>query len=313
MIYGQDDYRYELIPNWGEAALEKWDLSNIPSVVIDNDDNVYVACRSASKVFLLSSEGELLNVFAEDICRRMHHACLDSKGRFYLVDETSHVVYRFNKSFQIDMVIGEKDVPSETGCPGRNYLDVTHGGLPFHNPTGVAVAKNGDIYISDGYGNSRVHKFSENGTLLNSWGEPGAGRGEFHLPHAVTLSPKEDLLFVTDRENGRIQLFDLDGNYINELSGLYRPTSVIVTDDSIVVSELVHSSCFVGAPSRVKIFNRNGNLISTLVGETEFEDSTLGFHAAHGIALDGNNSLYVTDIGKNQIKPYFGIKKYQRV
>jgi DNA-binding beta-propeller fold protein YncE len=103
------------------------------------------------------------------------------------------------------MTLGTMNTTSDTGYDGKDYMTITRPGGPFNRPTNIAVGPRGDLYISDGYGNCRVHRFSTTGELKQSWGVPGIGPGQFHLPHGIATAA-DGRVFVCDRENDRIQI-----------------------------------------------------------------------------------------------------------
>ena len=110
-------------------------------------------------------------------------------------------------------------------------------GPPFHYPTNLALAPKGELYVSDGYGNARIHKFSAEGQLLFSWGEPGTAR-PFPIPHGIAVD-RQGTVFVADRENSRIQLFSPDGTYLREWTDVARPCQVFIDDaENVFVAEL---------------------------------------------------------------------------
>src|SRR5207245_9216864 len=104
-------------------------------------------------------------------------------------------------------------------------------------PTNLALATNGDLYVSDGYGIARVHRFSPNGKLLASWGEPGTGPGQFMLPHGIAVDATGNVL-VCDRESDRIQVFTAEGRFLRELTEVQRPTQIVLARGLLYVSEL---------------------------------------------------------------------------
>ena len=119
------------------------------------------------------------------------------------------------------MTLGTPNVPSDTGYDARTLDSIRCGAGPFNSCTKVSIAPNGDLYVSDGYGNARVHRFSPKGELLQSWGEPGTGPGQFHLVHGVLVLPDGRVL-VADRENDRIQFFSPDGEYLEQWTDVRR-------------------------------------------------------------------------------------------
>jgi DNA-binding beta-propeller fold protein YncE len=157
------------------------------------------------------------------------------------------------------MVIGTKDKPSDTGyreVPNlfERISSITKGGEPFNRPTGVALSSTGAIYVADGYANARVHKFSSDGRLLFSWGEPGPGPGQFRLPHSIFID-KRDRIWVADRENSRIQIFDDKGNFLTQWTDhLIRPTDVFIDEDETVyVSTMKLPTRFLWLPMPLRL------------------------------------------------------------
>ena len=107
-----------------------------------------------------------------------------------------------------------------------------HWQAPFNHPADVAVSSSGDIYVADGYGNSAVHRFSWEGKHLLSWGKPGTGPGEFSTPHGIWVDA-DSRVYVADRENSRVQIFDKDGRYLSEWIDLYHPMDIWMDDDGV--------------------------------------------------------------------------------
>ena len=153
---------------------------------------------------------------------------------------------------------------------------------PFNRPADVAFAPTGEMYVADGYGNSRVHKYSKEGELLLSWGELGDGPGQFDLPHDVWVY-KDGRVFVADRQNNRVQIFSSEGEYLNEWTGLLRPCSLYIdSEDHVYVSEL---------RARFSILDIEGNVLSRWGGEESKEPGL--FIAPHCSWLDSYDDLYI--------------------
>ena len=179
---------------------------------------------------------------------------------------------------------------------------ITHGGLPFNRPTNVSFSPNGDLYISDGYGNARVHRFSPDGTLVQSWGEPGTGPGQFNLPHGIAVHP-DGRIFVADRENDRIQIFSADGEYLDQWLDTQRPTQLQIDADGVVhVAELWRR---VGEVSqrlgRAEVDCPHGSACwrqmaacSRWGGPNRCDPGMLC--APHSLALDSRGDLYVGEV-----------------
>ena len=189
------------------------------------------------------------------------------------------------------MTLGTEGKASDTGYRDvpdlfERIASITRGGQPFNRPTGVAISSSGEIYISDGYGNARVHKFSASGNHLFSWGEPGPAPGQFRLPHSICID-KEDQIWIADRENSRVQIFNSKGEFLAQWTDLIRPMDVCIDKDDIVyVPELCH---------RISIFTRKGELLTRWGNEKGTANDWL-FMAPHSAAVDSRGDLYVGDV-----------------
>ncbi len=167
-----------------------------------------------------------------------------------------------------------------------NDLARIRGGPPFNRLTGVALSPSGEIYVSDGYGNARIHKFTPDGTLLFSWGEPGTAPGQFRLPHSVQMD-KQERVWVCDRENNRIQIFNAQGEFLSEWIDTILPCDLSIDDEETVyVCELC---------KRVSIFTIDGKLLARWGNEGKDKETAL-FLAPHAIAVDSRGDLYVGEV-----------------
>ncbi|MYD99636.1 MAG: 6-bladed beta-propeller [Gammaproteobacteria bacterium] len=207
----------------------------------------------------------------------------------------------FSPAGELLQTLGEKDKPADTGfVPGRS--GVQYGGEPFNRVTNVALSTTGEMYVADGYGNARVHKFSADGEHQFSWGEPGRGPGEFRLPHAIAVD-RDDTVYVADRENSRIQVFKADGEYVKEWTHIVRPDDLYIDDDDILyVAELGEIA---GQPpdheilphtphARVTVMDLDGDVITQFGGRDAVRPGS--FFAPHGIWSDSKGDLYVSEV-----------------
>ncbi|NIM44588.1 MAG: hypothetical protein GTN80_02625 [Nitrososphaeria archaeon] len=202
--------------------------------------------------------------------------------------------------------MGTKDKPSDTGhreAPDlwERIASIKRGGPPFNRPTGVALSSTGEIYVSDGYGNARIHKFSQDGKLLFSWGEPGPAPGQFRLPHSIRID-KQDRVWVTDRENSRIQIFSDKGEFLTQWTDVIRPTDVFVDDEIVYVSELC---------KRISVFTTEGKLLARWGNENHDVNDPL-FVAPHVIAIDSRGDLYVGEVAMTHSKIDRGSRTIQK-
>ena len=169
---------------------------------MDAKDNVFCFTRGEHPVIVFDRDGNFLRSWGEGQIRRAHGISLDAEGMLWLTDDLHHTSRKFTPEGKLLLTIGDPDTPA-----------VLQGGKPFNRPTHVAVCpRTGNLYLSDGYGNSRVHKYAPDGKHLLSWGEPGTDPGQFNLPHNVTTD-RNGLVYVADRENHRVQIFDGEGRY----------------------------------------------------------------------------------------------------
>jgi hypothetical protein len=192
-------------------------------------------------VTVYDRDGRVVRTWGERafVGTRPHGITIDD-GAVYLVEDVGCRVRRFTLDGREQAVIGPsgEQSRSDTGVDwaepnlrARLAMIRPDGAGPFNHPTALAVGPSGDLYVSDGYGNCKVHRFAADGTNLSSWGRSGTGRGEFHLPHGITADG--DRLLVCDRENDRVQVFGFDGAYAGEWAGLHRPENVAIGPDGL--------------------------------------------------------------------------------
>ncbi len=184
--YGTGTLQYEEIPAWAKVP-DGWSFVDIGGIAIDGEDNVYVLSRSEYPVLVFDRGGAIQRKWGEGLFTRAHGARLSPDGSIFCTDDGAHFVAKFTPTGELLMTLGQKGVSAETGY--RHTWDVfqststiAQAGPPFNRPTGVAITGAGDIFVSDGYGNSRVHHFDAAGKLLHSWGNPGVARASSACP-----------------------------------------------------------------------------------------------------------------------------------
>ncbi|OFW56576.1 MAG: hypothetical protein A2Y75_08870 [Candidatus Solincola sediminis] len=307
MRYGTGKYQYELVDGWAKLA-EGESFIDISGISIDSQDRLYIFNRSRRPMMVFDCEGNLLTSWGEEHFTHAHGSCIGPDGSIYCTDDRNHTVTKFDADGNVLMVLGTKNNPSDTGY--RDVPDLFEGistitkeGPPFNRPTGVALSSFGEIYVADGYGNARVHKFSPDGKLLFSWGKPGSGPGQFRLPHSIFID-KKNRVWVTDRENSRIQIFDDKGKFLTQWTDLIRPQDLIIDeDDTVYISELC---------KRISIFTIDGKLVARWGNEHHDVRNPL-FIAPHAIALDSKGDLYVGEVSmSNAMKVDRGSRTVQK-
>ncbi len=281
---------YRPIVGWGHLP-DGWSFVEATSVAVDAKDNVWVFNRGQHPVIQFDREGKFLRAWGEGLFRRAHGITVGPDDTLWLTDDQHHTIRQFTMGGKLLLTIGDPDRPS-----------TLHGGKPFNRPTHVALCpRTGDVYISDGYGNSRVHKYDPEGRHLVSWGEPGTDPGCFNIPHNIATDG-EGLVYVADRENDRVQIFDARGQYLAQWNNLHRPCGLFAdrrNGGRFYVGELPTDLPVnrdvpnIGA--RVSILGIKGDLVGRIGGRFAGENPG-EFIAPHGCAVDSRGDLYVAEV-----------------
>ena len=284
---------------------------DVADVAVAGDGRVFVLGRSTAQVLVYESDGTYVTSWgAGALSARPHGLTAAPDGSLYCVDELEHVVHRFDPHGRLLSTVGTPGEKSDTGHDSTlgpiydRIATIVRPGGPFNRPTAIAVAPNGHLYVSDGYGNCRVHRFEGNGTHVMSWGEPGLGPGQFHLPHAI-VALDDGRLVVADRENERLQLFDLDGGYLDTWTCVQRPCALAVDNDgNILVGELAwragnrswaHGPIVEAQPARLTLLSPVGDVLARQSGGLP-GGGPGGFIAPHGLAVDSAGDVYVGEV-----------------
>ena len=306
--------RYRPVVGWGRVP-DTWSFVEATSVAVDGRDNVYVFNRGVHPVIVFDREGKFLRAWGEGTFRRPHGVTIGPDDSLWLTDDQHHTIRQFTPVGKLLLTIGDPDTPA-----------TLQSGQPFNRPTHVALCpRTGDIYVSDGYGNSRVHKYDPRGRHLFSWGEPGTDPGCFNVPHNLATDA-EGLVYVADRENHRVQIFDGRGQYLGQLNNLHRPCGLFADrrdGGHLYVGEL-GSDLAVNATvpnigQRVSILSMKGDLVGRIGGR--FPGEAPGeFIAPHGCAVDSRGDLYVAEVswtarGSKESPPreIRSLQKFERV
>ncbi|MDQ7910142.1 peptidyl-alpha-hydroxyglycine alpha-amidating lyase family protein [Phytohabitans sp. ZYX-F-186] len=276
---------------------------DVAAVDVDAADRVYLFTRYDGQVLVYEPDGTFVRAWGAGVFTTPHGLTVGPDGRVWCVDAGDHSVRAFTPEGDLRLTLGVPGTPSDTGYDGAAPVRV-HGvervrypGPPFNRCTNLAFGPDGDVYVADGYGNCRVHRFDPAGRLRGSWGEVGTGPGQFHLPHGIAVAGDGRVL-VADRENDRIQVFDPDGGYIEEWTGVRRPCDLAVAADGrVYVAELwrpAGTRSFVDGPveqdrpGRVSVLDGGGAVLDRWTGA--------GFVAPHGIAVDSRGDVYVAEV-----------------
>jgi hypothetical protein len=288
IVLGQGELRYQVV-EWGQLP-DGWALNDVAAVAVDRNDRVYVFNRGAHPMIVFDRDGRFIRSWGEGVFTRAHGLHIGTDEHLYCTDDGDHTVRKCTPEGKVLLTIG---------IPGKATPYMR--GEPFNRCTHTALSPRGDIYVSDGYGNARVHKFSPDGKLLHSWGEPGCDPGQFNVPHNI-WADADGWVYVADRENHRVQVFGGDGRYETQWNNLHRPCALCAQAGR-------HGLFFIGelgptmpvnreVPNlgpRITIVTHEGKLVTrlgTLPAGTKLDQ----FVAPHGLALDSRGDLYVGEV-----------------
>ena len=285
-IVGSGDYRFEPVPSWPDLP-RYWSLGACSDAAVNSNDEVHVFARGDRPLTIWNTDGTFISSWGEgSFSPQPHGIFIAPDDNVWLVDRDFHIATEHAPGGTLLRTLGEKLAPSPSFV-----------GRPFNMPSGLAIAPNGDMFVSDGYGGHRVHKFSPEGELLLSWGRQGDVPGEFALLHNIGVD-RTGRVFICDRENNRIQIFDADGNFLEQWPGLDAPGDVWIRGDIVYVLEQ-------GGGGGVSIRTLGGEAIASWKGTDAGRE---GMNGAHGICVDSQGCVYVTQIG-----PSNGVLKFQPV
>ena len=291
-MLGSGDFAYSVEPNW-QTMPEGYEWREVAAVAVDGNDNVYVFNRGEHPMMVFDKDGNFVKSWGEGVFSRAHGVSLGPDNTLYCSDDGDHTVRQCTLDGEVLMTIG---VPGE---PAPLFS-----GDPFNRCTHTATdPKTGDIYVSDGYGNSRVHKYSPDGKLLFSWGAPGTDPGEFSIAHNI-VTDADGYVYVADRENHRIQIFDANGNFEEQWPNVHRPCGLYISPEQhIYVGELgwgmgVQRNVPNIGP-RVSVLDRRGNTLARL--GNGYGTDVGQFISPHGIAVDSAKNIYVGEVSHTNI------------
>jgi len=291
VMLGTDGYRYQVVDDWAKLPDGwKWD-ADVAAVGVDAHDNVYAFSRGAHPMIVFDRNGNFLRSWGEGLFHRPHGVHMAPDGTVFLTDDGDHTVCKCTLEGKVLLTLGIAGKPAP-------YMS----GEPFHRCTHTALSPRGDIYVSDGYGNSRVHKYSPDGKLLMSWGEPGTDPGQFNIAHNICCDP-DGWVYVADRENHRVQVFDGNGKYETQWNNMHRPSGLYMETGTrtprFFVGEIGPDMAVnIDLPNcgpRVSIYTHKGELLARL-GHAHAGLDSGQFISPHGLAVDSRGDIYVGEV-----------------
>ncbi len=230
VTYRCGEYAYEYIHDWIKWPSNMYSFA-ISGIVCRSDD-IIVSTRDRNyPIVFLSKDGDFIKSIGKELdFNRTHGLTLDRDGSIWICDDQNSVIYNLDLNGEVIHQMGEIGKFSDNGYDPtvrwpHDLYTIKRAGEPFNRPTKWIQSSWGDYYCSDGYGNVSIHRFSEQLELKKTWGGPGNGKGEFRLPHTLAIDENERI-WVCDRENARIEIFDKDGEYISEIDKLLYPSEL---------------------------------------------------------------------------------------
>lgn len=295
---GQGDWTYEPVENWAKLP-PGWDFKEIGAVGVDGHDRVYVFNRGEHPMIVFDRDGNFLSSWGEGVFPRAHGLHMGPDDTVWLTDDGDHTVRQCTLEGKVLLTIG---------IPGNPAPYMSN--EPFHRCTHTALSPTGDIYVADGYGNAAVHKFDPAGRHLKSWGAPGTDPGEFNIVHNIVCDDA-GYVYVADRENHRIQVFDGEGRYETQWNNLHRPCALFMDKGCrhCLVGELgpgmpVNRNMPNIGP-RISVLDRTGKRIARLGNPAGFGMEPDRFLAPHGLAMDSRGDLYVGEVSWTNWPNYY--------
>jgi peptidylglycine monooxygenase len=262
------DRRYRVERPWGEMPHDTR-LAALSQLAVDSEGRVYAYQRADPPVIVFEPTGAFRATWGHGLIADAHGIFISADDRVYLVDRDAHQILIFTTGGDPLGALGTRNAPRFQA--------------PFNHPTDVAVAPDGEIYVSDGYGNSAVHRFSASGEHMATWGRPGSGPGEFTTPHAIWVD-RADRVLVADRENNRVQVFDRDGRFLEAWGDFYHPMDIAEDDRGmILVTDQV---------PRLSMLSPAGELVGRCRAV---------WNGAHGVSCNAGGDIFLAEMNPNRI------------
>ena len=258
-------------------------------IAFNSKGNIFVLHRGPMPLMEFDPDGNFIRGFGDGMFERSHGLRIDAQDNIWATDVRSNMVYKFDPTGRLEMVLGVKGHTGEWHPFGHLRL--------FDEPNEAVVGPTGDIFVLQGHGKgcSRVLKFDSGGTFIKTWGGKGNGPGQFDLPHSLVFDA-QGLLYIADRNNARIQVFDADGNYIRESAHPGAPCGLFMSPDQHIW--LAH-----GHTGHVMKLDLNGKVVGVIEGGGPGK-TTGKYGEAHYIAVSPRDEIFVADTLNWRVQKY---------
>jgi hypothetical protein len=303
-LAGQPNYppkptvtEYKVDPSWPKRPAELGPKAAVPGIAVDRQDRVWCLERGKVPVQVYSRDGDLVASWGQGQFKGPHSLRFDSQGNVWITDFAAHVVKKLTPEGKLLLTLG---------TPGKPGDDETH----FNGPTDTAITPAGDVFVSDGYGNRRVVHFDAQGKFVKAWGQYGGGPGQFCLPHQIVVDSR-GVLYVADRNSGRVQLFDQQGKCLGQWTDLIMPWGLWITpQDEIWVCGSSPQSWYQDGsypPPKDQVFMRfstdgKARQLWTVPVGRDGEEKPGECNWLHAVAVDSLGNLYAGDINGKRIQ-----------
>ena len=288
-ILGSGDHRYRVVENFAQLP-DGWSLTDVASVAVDSKDRLYVFNRGAHPMVVLDRDGNFITSWGEGLFSRAHGLHIDADDNLYCTDDGDHTVRKCTTDGKVLLTIG---------VPGKPAPFMSN--EPFHRCTHTALSPKGEIYVSDGYGNACVHKYTPDGKLIETWGDSGPDPGQFNIVHNI-VTDQDGWVYVADRENHRVQVFDGDGRFETQWHDMHRPSGLFMErggEGRFYVGEIGGAlPVNYDVPNigpRVSIYSHRGERLARL-GDRLAGLEPGQFVSPHGLAVDSRGDIYVGEV-----------------
>ena len=301
---------YRTIENWAKLP-EGRPWGSTAGVTVDRNGNIWVAERCGANncagstlapILEFDPSGKLLASFGAGMFVFPHGITADRDGNIWVTDGDAkdgkgHQVFKFSPKGKVLLTLGK---PGVAGA----------GEDTFNKPSAVAIAANGDIFVADGHGgdsNARIVKFSKDGKFIMTWGKKGSAPGELNIPHALAFDSK-GRLFVADRGNNRIQIFDQNGKFIDQWQQFSRPSGIFIDrNDVIYVADSESGSVakdHAAWKRGIRIGSAKDGSVTSFIPDPNTVPNFTGTSAAEGVAADAKGVIYGAEVGPKDVKKY---------
>jgi sugar lactone lactonase YvrE len=299
---------YRTVVNWGQLP-EGRTWGSTSAVDVDRAGNIWVAERCGANtcaaktdapILKFDPSGKLLASFGAGMFVFPHGISVDPDGSIWITDGQGRdgkgqQVFKFSPDGKVLMTLGKAGVAGD-------------GPDTFNQPSDVAIAPNGDIFVADGHGgntNARIVKFSKDGKFIKTWGKKGSAPGEFDVPHTLAFDSR-GRLFVGDRSNNRIQIFDQDGNFLEQWPQFGRPSGVFIDKNDILYVADSESNAMrhPGWKRGMRVGSAKDGSVTAFIPDPEPDPDHSATSAAEGVAADAMGNIYGAEVGPKGIKRY---------